>query len=112
MFSCELQRIDDSEDLAEVATGRRRVGHACRLTAVRGSGNIPNERALRRWSRRLQRPGGAAEGPLLALSHFVIVVGMFPVQRTEFACDLPDLSLKPSQVIVASLVISLALCKP
>jgi len=49
---------------------------------------------------------------LLALSHSAIVVGVFPVQRAEFAFDLADLSLKPSQVVVASLVVSLALCKP
>jgi hypothetical protein len=46
---------------------------------------------------------------LLALSHPVIV---FPVQRAEFAFDLPDLSVEPSQLVVASLVVPLALCKP
>jgi hypothetical protein len=42
----------------------------------------------------------------------VFVVCLFPVQGAEFAFDLPDLSLKPSQLVVASLVVSLALCKP
>jgi hypothetical protein len=48
----------------------------------------------------------------LALSQGVFVVCVVPVQGAEFAFDLPDLPFKPSQLVVASLVVSLALCKP
>jgi len=37
---------------------------------------------------------------------------LIPDQHAEFPFDLPDLSLEPLQVVVASLVVSLALSKP